>query len=153
MPALDTNVLARCIVQDNPSQLAAAKRLISGCAAEGSTLFVPVTVVLELEWVLRSSFAFGKLTHADARPAMSHCNLPSASNDPYWPSTDALRMTTGEQGVQSQRVMTLWWRPGLQTQAGEDPPMTGCSGISAFIFSALPPADQSCQPDLTDNPL
>ena len=26
----------------------------------GSALFVPVSVLLELEWVLRSSFAFGK---------------------------------------------------------------------------------------------
>lgn len=60
MPALDTNVLVRYIVQDDPSQLAAAKRLIGRFVAEGSTLFVPVTVVLELEWVLRSSFAFGK---------------------------------------------------------------------------------------------
>jgi predicted nucleic-acid-binding protein len=60
MPALDTNVLVRYIVQDDPSQLAAAERLFSRCIAEGSTLFVPVTVVLELEWVLRSSFAFGK---------------------------------------------------------------------------------------------
>ena len=60
MPSLDTNVLVRYIVQDDPSQLAAAKRLISRCVAEGSTLFVPVTVVLELEWVLRSSFEFGK---------------------------------------------------------------------------------------------
>ncbi len=60
MPALDTNVLVRYIVQDDPSQLAAAKRLIRRCVAEGSTLFVPVTVVLELECVLRSRFAFGK---------------------------------------------------------------------------------------------
>jgi len=60
MPALDTNVLVRYIVQDDARQLAAAKRLISRCVAEGSTLFVPVTVVLELEWVLRSSFEFGK---------------------------------------------------------------------------------------------
>jgi hypothetical protein len=30
------------------------------CVAEGSTLLVPVTVVLEWEWVLRSSFGFGK---------------------------------------------------------------------------------------------
>lgn len=60
MPALDTNVLARYIVQDDARQLAAARRLISRCVAEGSTLFVPVTVVLELEWVLRSSFEFGK---------------------------------------------------------------------------------------------
>ena len=60
MPALDTNVLVRYLVQDDAAQLAAAKRLISRCVAEGATLFVPVTVVLELEWVLRSSFEFGK---------------------------------------------------------------------------------------------
>ncbi len=60
MPSLDTNVLVRHIVQDDAAQLAAAKRLISRCVAEGSTLFVPVTVVLELEWVLRSRFEFGK---------------------------------------------------------------------------------------------
>jgi predicted nucleic-acid-binding protein len=60
MPALDTNVLVRYIVQDDARQLAAAGRLISRCVAEGSTLFVPVTVVLELEWVLRASFEFGK---------------------------------------------------------------------------------------------
>jgi predicted nucleic-acid-binding protein len=60
MPALDTNVLVRYIVQDDAAQLAAAKRLIGRCVAEGSTLFVPVTVVLELEWVLRSSYGFGK---------------------------------------------------------------------------------------------
>ena len=49
MAALDTNVLVRYIVQDDASQLAAAKRLISRCVGEGLPLFVPVTVVLELE--------------------------------------------------------------------------------------------------------
>jgi predicted nucleic-acid-binding protein len=60
MPALDTNVLVRYLVEDDAAQLAAAKRLISRCVGEGLTLFVPVTVVLELEWVLRSNFAFPK---------------------------------------------------------------------------------------------
>jgi predicted nucleic-acid-binding protein len=60
MPALDTNVLVRYVVQDDATQLAAAKRLISRCVGQGLTLFVPVTVVLELEWVLRSSFGFAK---------------------------------------------------------------------------------------------
>jgi predicted nucleic-acid-binding protein len=60
MPALDTNVLARYIVQDDAAQLAAVKRLISRFLAQGATLFVPVTVVLELEWVLRSNFEFSK---------------------------------------------------------------------------------------------
>ncbi len=60
MPALDTNVLVRYLVRDDNAQLAAAKRLISRSVAENLPLFVPVTVVLELEWVLRSSFHYGK---------------------------------------------------------------------------------------------
>ena len=60
MPALDTNILVRFIVHDDAAQLAAAKRLISRCVAEGSTLFVPITVTIELEWVLRSNFGLSK---------------------------------------------------------------------------------------------
>jgi predicted nucleic-acid-binding protein len=60
MPALDTNVLVRYVVQDDSGQFAAAKRLVSRCVAEGKSLFVPVTVALELEWVLRASFGYVK---------------------------------------------------------------------------------------------
>ncbi|MEJ8853937.1 type II toxin-antitoxin system VapC family toxin [Variovorax robiniae] len=60
MPALDTNVLIRYLVQDDEAQLAAARKLIRKCVREGRTLFVPVTVALELEWVLRSSFEYAK---------------------------------------------------------------------------------------------
>lgn len=60
MPALDTNVLVRYVVQDDSGQLGAAKRLIGRCVAEGQSLFVPVTVALELEWVLRAGFGFEK---------------------------------------------------------------------------------------------
>jgi predicted nucleic-acid-binding protein len=60
MPALDTNALVRYIAADDVAQLAAAKRLIRKCVSEGQTLFVPVTVTLELEWVLRASFEYTK---------------------------------------------------------------------------------------------
>lgn len=60
MPALDTNVLVRFVVQDDSGQFAAAKRLIGRCVAEGKSLFVPVTVALEFEWVLRASFGYVK---------------------------------------------------------------------------------------------
>ena len=60
MPALDTNVLVRLIVQDDPTQVASAKRLLTKCIRENEKLFIPITVSLELEWVLRSSFGFGK---------------------------------------------------------------------------------------------
>jgi predicted nucleic-acid-binding protein len=58
--ALDTTVLVRFLVQDDARQGAAARRLIRGGVDAGSALFVPVTVVLELEWVLRASFGFDK---------------------------------------------------------------------------------------------
>lgn len=60
MAALDTNILVRYLVQDDAAQLALAKRLIARCVSEGEALFVPVSVSLELEWVLRSNFGFRK---------------------------------------------------------------------------------------------
>jgi predicted nucleic-acid-binding protein len=60
MPALDTNALMRYVVEDDEAQLAAARRLIRKCVNEGQTLFVPVTVTLELEWVLRANFEYAK---------------------------------------------------------------------------------------------
>ena len=60
MASLDTNVLIRFLVQDEPVQAAAAKRLIRKCVSQGQRLFVPLTVSLELEWVLRSNYGFAK---------------------------------------------------------------------------------------------
>jgi predicted nucleic-acid-binding protein len=60
MAALDTNILARCLVQDDPAQFELASKRVRSCLAEGLTLFDPVTVALELEWVLRSTFGFTK---------------------------------------------------------------------------------------------
>lgn len=52
MIALDTNVLARLLLEDEPDQGRRARRLL---AEEGAAFWVPVTVVLELAWVLRRS--------------------------------------------------------------------------------------------------
>lgn len=60
MPALDTNVLVRYVVRDDAAQLAVARALIRRCVEREQTLFVPVTVLLELEWVLRSAYGFAK---------------------------------------------------------------------------------------------
>ena len=60
MPALDTNLLIRYLVRDDPAQAAAADRAIRGCVDRQQTMFVPITVALELEWVLRSAFAYAK---------------------------------------------------------------------------------------------
>lgn len=62
MAALDTHVLVRFLVRDDASQLALAQGLLRRCALAGELLFVPITVALELEWVLRSVFRFDKKT-------------------------------------------------------------------------------------------
>ena len=73
MAALDTNVLVRYIVEDDASQLAAATRLIRGAVRANEALFVPVTVTLELECVLRASYGIAK-----ARVALALSRLLSS---------------------------------------------------------------------------
>lgn len=60
MPGLDTNVLVRWLVADDAAQTARVQTLFDSALAAGSALFVPVTVLLELEWVLRSRFGLAK---------------------------------------------------------------------------------------------
>jgi predicted nucleic-acid-binding protein len=56
MIALDTNILARLVTNDDPVQASQAVSLID----TGSALFVPLTVTLELEWVLRGAYSLDK---------------------------------------------------------------------------------------------
>ncbi len=60
MPGLDTNVLVRWLAEDDGAQVASAQRLFETARARRTTFFVPVTVMLELEWVLRSRYGFDK---------------------------------------------------------------------------------------------
>ncbi len=58
--AIDTNVLVRLVAQDDELQAQAVDRLLARHAQRGELLFVPITVVLELEWVLRSRLSQNK---------------------------------------------------------------------------------------------
>jgi len=58
--SLDTNVLIRFIVRDDDQQAQIVARLLERYGKKSQSLFVPVTVVLELEWVLRSRYKFDK---------------------------------------------------------------------------------------------
>ncbi len=59
MPALDTNVLVRYLVADDRQQFETAKAFIED-ATLTEPLFVPVSVSIELEWVLRSLYELDK---------------------------------------------------------------------------------------------
>jgi len=60
MLGLDTNVLVRLLVNDEPAQADRARRLVERCAAAGEPVFVSLLVLLETEWVLRSRYGFEK---------------------------------------------------------------------------------------------
>lgn len=62
MASLDTNVLVRYLLSDtdNEPQSALAIKLIRWAVQAGDTLYIPITVMLELEWVLRSNFKLSK---------------------------------------------------------------------------------------------
>ena len=53
MIAVDTNILVRFLVRDNPTQAARAAALI-----RANEIWVSKTVLLETEWVLRSLYGF-----------------------------------------------------------------------------------------------
>lgn len=62
MRAIDTNLVVRYLVPaDDPSQAARAARVI-----DGGEVFVPSTVLLETEWVLRTFYGFSGADVASA---------------------------------------------------------------------------------------
>lgn len=56
MIALDTNVLVRLVVRDDPQQLAQAEKLLLATAEQGEACLLTDPVLCELEWVLESSY-------------------------------------------------------------------------------------------------
>ena len=60
MAALDANILIRWLTNDDPVQCAIVERRFTETINRGEHLFVTVTVMLELEWVLRSRYHFDR---------------------------------------------------------------------------------------------
>ena len=59
MIGLDTNVLVRYVMQDDPRQSPRATRLIESLSADEPG-FVPVVALVELVWVLAGSYALNR---------------------------------------------------------------------------------------------
>lgn len=53
MIAIDTNLIVRYLTRDHATQSARARTLI-----DGENVFAAVTVLLEVEWVLRSAYGY-----------------------------------------------------------------------------------------------
>jgi predicted nucleic-acid-binding protein len=66
MHAVDTNVVVRYLTGDDPKQSPRAKAFIVG-----NSIFVPTTVVLETEWVLRTLYRLSAVEIAPALRALA----------------------------------------------------------------------------------
>jgi predicted nucleic-acid-binding protein len=91
MIAIDTNILARFYVDDPNDPEAVKQRPIARrILTESPDLFVPLTVILELEWVLRAFYGFGS---DDFARVIKHLLGLSNINVENWPSVaDALEL-------------------------------------------------------------
>lgn len=65
MIGLDTNVLVRYIMQDDPKQSPKATRLVESLTSEEPG-FVPLVAIVELVWVLASSYGLSRHQLVDA---------------------------------------------------------------------------------------
>lgn len=56
MKAVDTNILVRLVLKDDPEQFRQAKAVVVAAHHRGERLFVPQVVLQELVWVIRNRF-------------------------------------------------------------------------------------------------
>jgi predicted nucleic-acid-binding protein len=91
--ALDTNLLVRLLTGDEPEQARRVADLIDTSPA----CFVPITVVLELEWVLRGAYRLDRRA-VDVILELAHTGEPGDGKIFIIPVDDAVRVRTGERG-------------------------------------------------------
>lgn len=72
MLAIDTNLIVRYLTGDHPEESQRARAII-----DGEPVFVAVTVALEAEWVLRSTYGYGRAQVA--RSLRSFFGLPTVT--------------------------------------------------------------------------
>jgi predicted nucleic-acid-binding protein len=74
--ALDTNVLLRYLVQDDPAQGTIATHILENVLTSDDPGFVPIVAVLEIDWVLRVQYEFpSAIVAATLRRLMASPNL------------------------------------------------------------------------------
>ena len=64
--AIDTNVVVRLLLRDDPDQAALVDALV-----EQGELFIPYTVLIETEWVLRAAYRLGRARIAELLRALT----------------------------------------------------------------------------------
>lgn len=113
MTGLDTNVIVRFLVQDEPAQSAAASRLFDTFTAAAPG-FVSVISIVELVWVLQSCYGAGRDEIESAVEGLLRSReLIIERADLIWQSLRAF--TKRERGLRRLRDRTL--RPGRRLRS------------------------------------
>jgi len=108
MLAIDTNVVIRFLVLDDVDQSSRAHDMV-----RSNSIFIPTTVILEAEWVLRSAFSFEKLKVVAALKAFT-----------------ALPQVTVQDGDRVARALD-WAERGLDLADALH--LAACGGCDAFM--------------------
>jgi predicted nucleic-acid-binding protein len=97
MIGLDTNVLVRYLVMDDPSQGKKASSLIQESAKRNEELFVNNVVLCELVWVLEAAYNFSKSEIADVLEKILMTELIIVQNqDEAWLALNDYRNGTAD---------------------------------------------------------
>ncbi|MCV6638600.1 type II toxin-antitoxin system VapC family toxin [Candidatus Albibeggiatoa sp. nov. NOAA] len=86
MNAIDTNILARFLMNDDDVQAQKVHQLFKQAEVQHTTLFIPMLVVIELIWVLESAYKIERTNILDAihdlthMPTLTFENLPALKN-------------------------------------------------------------------------
>ena len=78
MIAVDTNILVRYAVNDDPVQSQQAKALLKNTQA----IFISKTTLLEFEWVLRSAYKLPR--ESILHSILTICGLPNLTVESVW---------------------------------------------------------------------
>ncbi len=120
--AIDTNVLVRLIVADDPRQAAAARDLL-----DREEVLVTTTVLLETDWVLRSAYGLGRSEALN--DLRSVCGLPGVVLSE--PDRIATAISWSEAGMDFADALHLAGAEGCDAFVTFDRKLATAAGLAA----------------------
>ena len=130
MRALDTNVLVRFVTADNPTQLERVSALFHEASEKQETLYVSLPVVLELMWVLTSTYEVSRdalVAALDQLISLPFLSLRAGALYQGLPERNPVQPTRsrGSSGGNQRQTRRLHHDPDVRPQRRPQPPLHG----------------------------
>jgi len=108
MLGIDTNVLVRFLVRDDPKQFERARRLIKREVGSRETVPISLLVLLETEWVLRSRYSMAKAEIVAALSALLDAvEYDSLFSFKYSPRPNTAALAMGDKVPEEEKTRRL----------------------------------------------